>query len=165
MSGFTQINVGTTANDGTGDSLRVSQQTVNDNYGQTVRSLNYTSDLSNETAGDKYTRIVLQGDRSGVYRAKQFNEVPNGVTQYPSAPVGWIWEQVSVSPELPQIYYVHGQTTPDVTWAITHNLMRFPGVTIIDGSKNEVVGNITYINQNSLTVTFSSEQTGTAYLI
>lgn len=165
MSGFTPINVGATANDGSGDSLRSSQIKVNSNYNTTVRSLNSTDDLGSETADEGFVRIVETGDYSGVYRAKQFSEAPNLVTQYPSASVGWIWEKVNVSPELTDFYFAYGQTTPEATWVINHNLMRFPGVTVIDGDKNEVVGNVEYINQNSLEIKFSSEQTGTAYLV
>jgi hypothetical protein len=165
MSGFTLINVGAAANDGNGDSLRASQQTVNANYASTLRGVEYTSDLSSETAASGYVRVVYTGERPGVYRAKESNYPPNGVTEFSSASAGWIWELVSVSRELDQIYFTHGQTNPDTTWVINHNLMRFPGVTIINGAKLEVVGNVEYVDQNSLKVKFSSEQTGTAYLI
>lgn len=91
MSGFTLINVGTTANDGAGDSLRVSQQIVNANYSSTVRALATTSDLASETAATGYVRVVYTGARAGIYLATETGATPNGITEYASATVGWIW--------------------------------------------------------------------------
>lgn len=128
-----------------------------------VKPLDSIADLSTEAAGAGYVRIVSDLDLGGAFKAVNGGTADN-VTIFSSATVGWTWQKIS-GWNTGEIYYVHAQNYPDVTWVINHNLMRFPGVTIIDGSKNEVVGDIAYINQNSLTVTFSSEQTGTAYLI
>jgi hypothetical protein len=91
MSGFTLINVGAAANDGNGDSLRVSQQAVNSNYTSTPRVLGAVADLANEAAAAEYIRIVHTGPRSGVYAAVETATAANGVTTYASATVGWLW--------------------------------------------------------------------------
>lgn len=60
--------------------------------------------------------------------------------------------------------YVHTQSTSSSSWSITHSLGKFPSVTVIDSSGNTVLGDITYNNNNALTITFSAAFTGTAYL-
>tara|TARA_R110002051_G_scaffold6521_2_gene31484 strand:- start:2302 stop:3003 length:702 start_codon:yes stop_codon:yes gene_type:complete len=50
------------------------------------------------------------------------------------------------------------------SWAITHNLEKFPSVTVVDSSGNVVIGSITHTNNNSLTVSFSSSFSGKAYI-
>lgn len=91
MSGFTQIGVGSSANDGTGDALRTAMQAVNLNYASTVRALATTSELNTENAAAGYIRIVYTGTRAGVYVATESESSPNGITEYASATVGWIW--------------------------------------------------------------------------
>lgn len=60
--------------------------------------------------------------------------------------------------------YIHTQTTSSLQWTVTHNLNCFPSVTIVDSSNNEVIGEVEYINPNSLNITFSAAFSGKAYL-
>lgn len=60
--------------------------------------------------------------------------------------------------------YVHTQSTPSATWLINHNLGRKPSVTIVDSSEKVVFGDITYVTDNQLTVSFSAAFGGKAYL-
>lgn len=60
--------------------------------------------------------------------------------------------------------FVFTQGTPSATWNITHNLGKFCSVTVVDTSKQIVVGDITYVNDNSLTITFSAPFSGEAFL-
>jgi hypothetical protein len=48
------------------------------------------------------------------------------------------------------------QVTPAATWTIVHNLGYYPNVTTVDSSHREVVGEITYTDINTVTVTFSA---------
>ena len=59
--------------------------------------------------------------------------------------------------------YVHTQSTVASTWTVTHNLGKYPSVTVVDSSNNEVIGDIQYTNTNSLKITFSSGFSGKAY--
>ena len=52
--------------------------------------------------------------------------------------------------------YIHTQSTTSNTWTITHNLNRFPSVTVIDSADTVVQGTIVYNSANQLTVTFFS---------
>lgn len=60
--------------------------------------------------------------------------------------------------------YVHTQSTPSATWTINHNLGRNPSVTVVDSSEKVVFGDITYVTDNQLTVSFSAAFGGKAYL-
>ena len=60
--------------------------------------------------------------------------------------------------------YIHDQASPLTVWTINHNLNKYPSVTIIDSANQEVIGELEYINQNTLTVMFSAAFSGKAYL-
>jgi hypothetical protein len=51
-----------------------------------------------------------------------------------------------------------------LVWTITHNLGKFPSVTIVDVANNIVVGEVVYINSNIIQVTFSSAFAGCVFL-
>jgi hypothetical protein len=56
------------------------------------------------------------------------------------------------------------QGTPATTWTITHNLGKFPSVSVVDTADTQVYGDVEYIDDNSLRVTFSAAFGGKAYL-
>lgn len=60
--------------------------------------------------------------------------------------------------------HIHNQTVSSSTWNITHNLNKFPSVSIVDSSNAEVIGEVEHINANSLTVKFSAPFSGKAFL-
>jgi len=62
------------------------------------------------------------------------------------------------------ISYTHTQVSAQNTWTITHNLNKYPSVTVIDSFMNTVIGEIVYNNSNTLTITFTASFSGTAYL-
>lgn len=65
--------------------------------------------------------------------------------------------------------YTHTQSGASATWTITHNLNKFPSVTVIDSGDSVVQGEILYNSANQLTITFfaggvESAFSGKAYL-
>ena len=65
--------------------------------------------------------------------------------------------------------YTHNQSAASATWTITHNLNKFPSVTVIDSGDSVVQGEILYNSANQLTLTFyagggTSAFSGKAYL-
>jgi hypothetical protein len=65
--------------------------------------------------------------------------------------------------------YTHNQSAASATWTITHNLNKFPSVTVIDSGDSVVQGEILYNSANQLTLTFfaggvASAFSGKAYL-
>jgi len=55
------------------------------------------------------------------------------------------------------------ETASDV-WTITHNLGKFPSVTVVDSANTVVIGNVDYTNSNSLVITFNASFSGCVFL-
>lgn len=60
--------------------------------------------------------------------------------------------------------YTHTQGTPASVWNIQHDLDKKPSVTIVDSSNNVVYGQVEYIDNNNVRLTFASAFSGKAYL-
>ena len=60
--------------------------------------------------------------------------------------------------------YIHNQTTPSATWTITHGLGRYPAVTIVDSAGRVVMGDVSYTDDNTVTIAFGAAFSGRAYL-
>ena len=60
--------------------------------------------------------------------------------------------------------FTYIKSTPNKIWEITHNLDKYPSVTIVDSAGSVVMGDITYTSKSTLTVTFSAAFSGKAYL-
>jgi hypothetical protein len=54
--------------------------------------------------------------------------------------------------------------TPEAVWTINHNLNRYPAVSCVDDQGNEVFGDVTYMDANTLSISFVDALTGVAYL-
>ena len=61
-------------------------------------------------------------------------------------------------------FYVHTQMVASNVWTVNHNLGYRPAVTVYDTAPDQVFGEITHIDPNSLTITFSDAISGTAYM-
>ena len=66
----------------------------------------------------------------------------------------YIGREVMSSPIIGDITYTHNQSTTSNTWVITHNLKRFPSVTVVDSADTIVYGTVVYNSANQLTITF-----------
>lgn len=60
--------------------------------------------------------------------------------------------------------YKHVQGVASSVWTVTHNLGKFPSVTVVDSAGTEWVGDVKYLNDNSLTISFTVAFSGIAYL-
>ena len=56
------------------------------------------------------------------------------------------------------------QAVPSATWSIQHGLGKFPSVSVANNNNILMYGNITYIDNNNLTINFSAGFSGKAYL-
>lgn len=61
-------------------------------------------------------------------------------------------------------HFTYTQLSAASTWNITHNLGKFPSVSVVDSGNNVVIGDIQYTNTNELTITFNASFSGKAYL-
>jgi len=76
-----------------------------------------------------------------------------GIVAYPAS---------SIAPEVG--HYTHTQIAASSSWSVTHNLGKFPSVSIVDSGNHVVIGDVEYINSNELIITFTSAFSGKAYL-
>lgn len=60
--------------------------------------------------------------------------------------------------------FVFEQGVPSATWTIQHNLNKFPSVTSVNNNKVQMYGEVTYIDENNLTINFSAGFSGKAYI-
>ena len=56
------------------------------------------------------------------------------------------------------------QGVPATVWNIEHNLDKYPSVTVVNESKEVVIGSTVYIDKDNITITFSAAFSGYAYL-
>ena len=60
--------------------------------------------------------------------------------------------------------FIFEQVIPAATWVVTHNLNKFPSVSVVDTANTSGFGAVEYNSANQLTVTFSGAFAGKAYL-
>jgi len=60
--------------------------------------------------------------------------------------------------------YIHDQSVASATWNIAHNLEKFPSVTIALSTGQKGYGDVSYTDNNNLTITFTGAESGKAYL-
>jgi hypothetical protein len=60
--------------------------------------------------------------------------------------------------------YVHTQAVPSAIWNVQHNLNKFPSVTSVNNSNIKMFGEVTYVDENNLTINFSAGFSGKAYI-
>ena len=56
------------------------------------------------------------------------------------------------------------QNVASAVWNIPHNLRKYPSVTVVDSAGTMVMGDLDYVDENNVTLTFSSPFSGTAHL-
>ena len=66
----------------------------------------------------------------------------------------YIGRTVMSQPIIGDITFTHNQSSTSDTWTITHNLNRFPSVTVVDSADTIVYGTVVYNSANQLTITF-----------
>lgn len=60
--------------------------------------------------------------------------------------------------------FVFSQNVASSVWEITHNLNKYPSVTVVDSGMNIVIGEVTYLNENEIQIVFTVPFSGKAYL-
>lgn len=71
-----------------------------------------------------------------------------------------LWVNQAQTPET----FVFVQGSPSSVWAINHTLNKYPSISIVDSANNEVDGDVNYVDQNNVTLTFASAFSGKAFL-
>ena len=60
--------------------------------------------------------------------------------------------------------YTFVQAGASATWTVQHNLDKFPSVTMTLSTGQKGYGDVVYIDENNLTITFASAESGKAYM-
>ena len=60
--------------------------------------------------------------------------------------------------------YVHNQAVASATWTVQHNLDKFPSCTMVLSTGQQGYGDVTFIDENNLTITFAGAESGKAYI-
>lgn len=61
-------------------------------------------------------------------------------------------------------HYIHDQILASANWNVRHNLGKYPSVSVVDSAGSLVQGDVEYLDTNTLTITFTAEFSGKAYL-
>lgn len=61
-------------------------------------------------------------------------------------------------------FFLFKQMESKDEWIINHKLKKYPSVSIIDSAGTNVIGEVTYLDENSLRINFSSIMSGKAFL-
>lgn len=64
----------------------------------------------------------------------------------------------------PSMTYIHDQQVAAKTWELVHDLGSHPSVTVVDSSGRYVIGDVQYIDKNTILISFSAGFAGKAYL-
>jgi hypothetical protein len=75
----------------------------------------------------------------------------------------YIGKEVMTQPIIGDITYTHNQSSTSDTWVITHNLHRFPSVTVVDSADTIVQGTVVYNSNKQLTITFFEGSSALAF--
>ncbi len=111
----------------------------------TVDTINNTADIDlNDSDGTKNT-VKLKGG--------------TGITLTQPAS-----NEISIESLGSDANFVFTQSIPSSTWNINHGLNKFCSVSVVSDGNQLKYGNVSYINSNSLTITFSAAFSGKAYL-
>jgi hypothetical protein len=60
--------------------------------------------------------------------------------------------------------YTHNQNSASATWVVNHNLGKRPSITVVDSAGDQCFGEVTYDNNNQVTIRFTAPFGGVAYL-
>jgi hypothetical protein len=61
-------------------------------------------------------------------------------------------------------HYTFNQAVPAITWNVNHNLNKYPSVTVALPTGQQGFSDVTFIDENNLTITFAGAESGKAYM-
>lgn len=125
-------------------------------------SLPYYSELTGEEIATLYEALVDTNKFTDAYKSTLDNlDISTKADLDPET--GYVVAD-QLPPSSGDITYVHDQGTASATWSITHNLGKYPAVTVIDSAGTEFEVSVTHHDLNSLTIELDSQFSGKAVL-
>lgn len=89
-------------------------------------------------------------------------DIDTGAFWGPKEIAGWPAEPFYVAANTQR--FVFTQASPSDTWVINHTLGGRPSVTVVDSASTTVIGEVSYISDSQVEVSFTSPFSGFAYL-
>src|SRR5688500_10258616 len=107
------------------------------------------------------TVVIVKEPETTVVVAEDETRVVEVVDEGPQGPPGEQGEPGDPGPA--GVRYTHQQVAPAFTWNINHQLNISPHVTVIINGE-QVDADVSYVDDNNVTVTFKEAQSGRAEL-
>ena len=138
--------------------------------------------LTNNKVKDTYKGLIKTSDSQEATSEKQLSDGNGNALPFSVSPTavgfsgdikdnngnvgvqGQVLAKTSNGLEWSNRTFTFNQAVSTATWTINHNLGMFPSVSVIDSVGNFVTGNINYIDDRNLEITFKSAFKGKAYL-
>jgi len=109
----------------------------------------------------KVQNIVTDVTEPDFFAVTVSNQSANGVLKVSSH---YIFSEFTEPNSGGDLNFTYTQASTALVWNITHNLGKNPSVSVADSAGTWVVGQVDYINNNELTITFNAAFQGVAYL-
>jgi len=137
-------------------------------YNEPSTTLNVTNEVT------RLVKVIQEGvqGRPGINGGNVYvtedeptGDIPEGSLWFnPLAQLMSVYHNAEWVTQLVDIHQTHEQLVPSAVWNISHGLNKHPSVSITDSSGDQVLGDVTYHNDESLTVSFSAPFSGYAHL-
>ena len=128
--------------------------------GTSIQGTQGTQGIKGDSGYSVYTGIIAPNNSTGNNGDVYIYSIANLIY----TKVGGIWTNAQEIASKSNWSYTHEQQSNSTVWNITHNLRYNPSVDIIDYGNNNIEGDISYTNTNSLIITLSAPASGYAYL-
>lgn len=128
--------------------------TVNEILGNSV---SVQSNESNTITVSEVSQAISVNEVSG-------NNITVNETSTGSVRVSAVSSNIIKIGEGGDLNYVFTQSAPRQNWNVLHNLGKFPSVTVVDSGNSVIITDVSYTDENELTITFRSATSGKAYL-
>lgn len=166
------ISVELAANDGVfttprGVTYEVTERIEDSNEAKSFITISYTSPSATVDLADLVPNIqtvITQNYATKEYVDTHIGSTAEMVEFAPTSEILSTNVQGAIEEVRAKSKLTYTQASANTLWDITHNLMFFPNITIVDSGENFVIGDVQYVNQNRLLVTFSHSFAGKAYL-
>lgn len=120
------------------------------------------SGYSNVQWGDITGNISNQTDLQAALNSKQNNITLT--TTGSEGPATLVGSTLNIPDYSEVSTFIYVQAVPSVLWTIEHNLNKFPSVSVVNINNVLMYGQVTYIDENNLTIEFSAGFSGKAYM-
>ena len=116
-----------------------------------------------------YGAIITVTDAHGTTSATIYNgeQGPAGEGVPAGGQTGQVLRKVSnedYDTEWAKTSFIYTQSEASIEWIVNHDLNKFPSVAVIDSAGSVVVGDIQYINDTQIIITFCAPFSGQAIL-